>query len=112
MTKYLAMLSDNSNEDLLIFTFFENQTGDRIKFYIVNFQGGFDLEKLKYVALNQTLYNNDYDYYKYPSTKFYEVKIEEYDQERQSVILKVIDEVKNLTLVQLQRESKLKQLFG
>jgi CRISPR/Cas system-associated exonuclease Cas4 (RecB family) len=111
MTKYLAMLSDNPNEDLIIFTFFENQTGDRIKFYIVNFGGGFDLGKLKYVALNKTLYNNDYDYYKYPNTKYYEVEIEEYDEDRKSVILNVIDEIKNLTLTQLQRESKLKELF-
>lgn len=112
MTKYIAFLSDNPNEDLLIFTFFENQSGDRIKFYIVNFQGGFNLEKLKYVALHNTeYYGNIGNYYESNKAKFYEVKVEEYDDERQSVTLEVIGGELNLTLSQIQREEKLKNLF-
>ena len=111
MIKYIAFLSENPDEDLIIYTFFEYEAGCKITFYIVGYQGGFNLEKLKYIAVDNTLYYLIGNYYKNSVVKFYQVKINEIDEERQSLILEVIGHELDLTLPQIQREFKLNNLL-
>lgn len=114
MTKYIVFLSEKNEEDLLSFTFFETQKGDRIKFHIVNYQGSFNLEKLKYVAIHETRNPQLIGEYYLDGIKvrYYEVKIEEWDEERKSIILETVSEIKSLTLSQIQREEKIRQLLN